>query len=102
MIKIKDLIEKMDGELDASQDYAETALRYKTEDKELADLYVLLAGEELEHYNKLHTQVVRIIDKYRIEKGEPPAEMKAIWDWEHKKEVERVAEIKVIIDMIKR
>jgi hypothetical protein len=42
----------------------------------------------------LHGEVVRIIEQYRREHGEPPAAMMAVYDYVHKKHIERMADAK--------
>lgn len=53
------------------------------------------------HITRLHDEVVRIIETYRAEKGEPPADMLAIYNYLHKKHIEKVAEIKRYQEMYK-
>lgn len=102
MIKIKELIENIEEEIHGAKEYAEYANKYKDDDKELAEMYYSLATVELDHVDKLHKAVVRLIEKYRATKGEPPTEMKAIWVWEHEKQIEEVAEIKILLEMSRK
>lgn len=95
---ISDMIE---DEIDGALEYAEKAVELKTEHKKLADTLFELSGEEVSHISRLHGEVVRLIEKYRAEKGEPPASMLAIYDYLHKKHIDKVAEIKRYQDMYK-
>ena len=80
----------MGYELEAAEHYAKHALRNKDEDKELGDVYA--ARQELEHCELFHAQAVRLIREH----GEAPNEaMRAVWEYEHDKIVEREAMIRM-------
>ena len=98
MKKIKHLVEQIQEELHDAEKYAECAMKHKDDDRELASAYHRLAGQELEHSHILHDQVVRIIREHG---GEPPAVMKAIWDWEHEKMIEQEKEVKTLLEMFR-
>lgn len=92
MKKIQRLIKDMCYELDAAEHYAKHALRNKDEDKELGDVYERVARQELDHCEMFHAQAVRLIREH----GEAPNEaMRAVWEYEHDKIMERDAEIRV-------
>lgn len=99
---IKTIVTQIQMEIDAAEDYAESAVEMKDKDTTLKEMYIKLANAELEHVDILHNAVVRIIDKHRMEKGEPPKEMMAIWEWEHEKQIEEVIEIKMMIEHAKK
>ena len=42
----------------------------------------------------LHEQVVRIIDQYRKEHGEPPAPMMVVYDYLHRQAIDNMAEVR--------
>lgn len=94
--KISDCI---DEEISDSEKYARKALKYKDEFPETAKLFYTLSLEEMEHSNKLHDAVVYLIDKYRKTEGEPPKEMLAVYEYLHKKEIDRVSDVKMLQSM---
>lgn len=98
---IRELSDMIEDEIDGALDYARKAVELKEEHKKLADTLYELSTEEVSHISRLHDEVVRIIDKYRAEKGEPPADMMVIYDYLHKKHIAKVAEIKRYQDMYK-
>lgn len=99
---IKDLVEDIEEETEGAEHYAKLATQYKTEDRELADVYAKLAAIELDLVDALHEQVVRIIKAWKVSSGkETPASMQAVWDWEHGKIVDTVARIKTMLSMYK-
>lgn len=102
MKKIKCLVEDISEELESAERYAKFATEHKDDDRELADVYAKLANVELDHVNALHGQAVRIIKTWEAKSGEqPPAAMKAIFDWEHEKAVDTQARIKSMLDIYK-
>lgn len=65
----------------------------------VADLFYSLSLEEMQHMNKLHKMVVDVIQDYRSNNGELPANMMAIYDYLHKKQIEKAAGVKNIQTM---
>ena len=98
---IRELEDNIEDELCDAKKYASLALDYKDEDKSLADLYYELANEEMGHMSRLHSKVVNVIEAYRKEKGEPPAAMMAVYEYVHKKDIEKSKDVKMLIAMYK-
>lgn len=98
---IKELIEEMDDELEGANHYIDMALQYKDSDKILADMYYQMSLQEFKHHDDLHNQIVRMIGDYRTKNGEPPKEMQAIYDWEHKKAIEKAKKVKAAQSLYK-
>ena len=48
---------------------------------------------------KLHTEVAKLIEKYRQEKGEPPESIKTVYDYLHRKQIDKAAEVKTLQGM---
>jgi hypothetical protein len=46
--------------------------------------------------------VVKIIDEYRKENGEPPATMGALWDFSHKIIMEEADDVKILQEHYKK
>ena len=86
-------------EIEGAECYAKAAVKYKAERPELANLMYALSGEELGHMQRLHKAVVEVIEKYRKEHGEPPANMMAVYEYLHDKQIEEAAEVKRLQDM---
>ena len=97
---IKELVENIDDELDDAEKYIKLACDHKEDNKTLAELYFLLSNEELKHMNLLHDQVVKIISEYK--KTNPvPETMQMLYDYLHKRQIERVTKIKVLQESYK-
>ena len=95
---ISKIIGYIDDEIDDAEKYAKCALEYKSEHPKLASKLHDLSEEEMDHMKQLHSEVVRLIDDYRNKNGEPPAEMLAIYNYEHKKQINRAAFVKQLIE----
>ena len=99
-MKIIECLSKyIDEEIADAEKYAKKAIEVRETDKTLADNLFELSAEEMRHSQILHAQVTRIIADYRKEKGEPPAAMLAVYDYLHKKHIDKAAQIKVMQKM---
>ena len=96
---IKKLSDMIEDELEGAEHYIKCALEYKDEYPELAKTFAMLSEEEMGHMAKLHKAVVVLIENYREEKGEPPADMMAVYEYLHKKHIDKAAQIKVMQKM---
>lgn len=93
-MKIIELLsDHIDEELEDACTYAKLALEYKESDPELAQLFYKLSGEEMNHTDALHKRAVVFIEKYKQANGEAPAGMKAVYDFVHKKQIEKAEKI---------
>ena len=99
---IKILSEKMTDEINDAEEYEKLALQYKDEHPDMARNLDMISHQEMEHMNILHNSAVAIISKYRKEKGEPPAPMQAVYDYLHKKNIERAGEVTALQNMFRQ
>ena len=91
--KISNMIE---DEIDGAECYAKMALTYKADKPELARVMYSLSTQELTHMEDLHGVVVSLIDEYRREHGEPPADMRAIYDYLHERHINDAANVRAL------
>ena len=96
--KVSDMIQE---EIADAEKYIRCALMHKEDFPTLADTFYKLSGEEITHMNMLHDQVTEIIANYRREHGEPPASMMAVYEYLHRKQIDKVAEVKTLWGMYK-
>ena len=93
---IQILSERIEEELDDSFEYIEMAIRYKEEFPQVAKTFYELSIEEMRHMDMLHIEVSALIKKHREEHGEPPAAMLAVYEFLHKRDIEKAAKIKLL------
>ena len=98
---IKILSEKIEEEINDAKAYEELAIKLKEEYPELSWTLNNLSGQEMEHMNILHNEVTELIRKYRETNGEPPADMLAVYDYLHKRQIEKAIEVKSMQAMYK-
>ena len=94
---IAKLVEMMQDEIEGAENYALCAIKYKSEYPKLAQRLNELAGVELQHLKILHGEVERLIEDYRSKDGEPPADMLAVYNFEHEKMIKEAAKVKTYI-----
>ncbi len=98
---IKELSDNIKDEIEDAHKYASRALELKESNKEVADLYAALAQEELGHMEKLHAQVVKCIEAYRKDKGDPPANMQVRYEILHEIHTADARKVKLMIQLYK-
>ena len=96
---IQMLCEMVDDEIADARKYAKCALEYKDTHPNLSKVFFDLSSAETQHMTILHTEVAKLIEKYRQEKGEPPEGMKAVYDYLHQKQIDKAAEVKTLQGM---
>lgn len=96
---IEDTALHIEDEIEDAKRYAEEALALKDTNKAAADLRFKLANEELQHMAMLHAEIVKMIEKYKAENGEPPADMMYRYDYIHKMHIHKAAKVKGLLAM---
>ena len=94
MTIIKTLHGKIDEEIHDACDYAKLALEHKDAHRALADVFYTLSLDEVRHSMMLHNEVVKLIEEYRKEHGDPPEGMQAVYDYLHQQSIEKSEKVK--------
>lgn len=98
---IQILSERIDEELNDANYYVVTATEYKDTYPTLAKHMFNLSLQEMEHAKILHDCVVNLIAEHREKHGEPPASMMAVYEYLHKKQIEKTADIRMLQSLYK-
>lgn len=89
---IKELEELIEDEIGDVKKYAQMAAELKAEHLGLAQVLYTISTQEEAHQAAIHTEVVKLIEEHRRSHGEPPAAMMAVYDYIHKRHIEKMAE----------
>lgn len=96
---IKCLTTLIEDELSDAKKYAELALTYAADQPETAKLFRELSDEEMRHMERLHKAAEKVIDEHRRTKSDPPAEMLAVYNFLHDRQIALAKEVKVLQGM---
>lgn len=94
MKMIQLLMERIDEELQDAHEYVKLALEYESEEPEAAALFARLSDEEMTHAKLLHELAVSCIDRLRKRGGVVPESMAAVYEYLHKKQIEKAETVK--------
>jgi hypothetical protein len=94
---IVQLVEMIDDELCGAKKYIKMARREMNDHPHLANRFAELAEAEMDHVKALHEEATRIIEEYRKQVGDPPADMLAIYNFMHDKQIDKASKIHQMI-----
>ena len=97
-----ELMEHVLEEMSDAYNYAKMDMEYKDFDAETAELLYKLSGEEVNHANALHKNVVRMIDAYHRSGDKFPEDDMAVYEYLHKRAIEKAGEVGALQGMYRR
>ncbi len=89
---IEDMSNMIEDEIDGMKCYARFAIQIKDDYPEIAERMYKRSLEEKAHADGLHKDVVKIIERYTEEHGDPPADMMAVYNYLHKQHIDKYSE----------
>ena len=98
---IEKIVDRIDEEIHDCKEYAKLAAEVKDMHPALSHVLFTISTQEDVHHAMLHEQVVKLIDQYRREHGDPPAAMMAVYEHHHRKSMEKLAEARRYQDIYK-
>ena len=98
---IKCLSKKIEEEISDADEYIDLAMKHKNDYPDTADVFYELSVAEMEHMDKLHNEVVQLIEEYRKENGEPPKEMQTLYEYLHERHIGDATMVRVKQGMYK-
>lgn len=98
---INDLADQICEEIADAEKYAKWALAVKDDMPTVAQTLYTISGQELTHASMLHDLAARAIADYRAKHGEPPADMLALYDYLHGKQIDKTERVKRYQEMYK-
>ena len=99
MTRIKELVDRIDDELNDAKDYAEEYLTFKAKGNTTwATKYKEMATDELKHAGYIHDRAVEEIEELR-KVYTPPEDMLQKWTSAHKTYIEKAAWVKQMLTM---
>ena len=99
---IKLLEEKIEDEIHDIKEYAKMAIEVKEKHPSLAQTLYTISTQETNHQAMLHAEVVKLIEEHRRNHGEPPATMKAVYDYLHQKSIDDLADARMYQEIYKK
>ena len=96
---IRKLSDHIEEEIRDARCYAKWALELKESNRSLADTMFSLSQDEMRHMQMLHDEVTKIVEEYRRNKGEPPEEMQAVYDYLHQKHIDEAKDVRILQGM---
>jgi rubrerythrin len=98
---IEKLTDRIDEEIEDVKYYAKLATEVKAEYPTLAQVLFNISTQEDGHQAAIHNEVVKIIEEHRRNHCEPPAPMMAVYDYLHKKSIDKLAKARMYQDVYK-
>lgn len=99
---IRDLQELIEDEIHDVKKYAKLATELKDEYPALAQTLFNISVQEDGHQAAIHNEVVKLIEEHRRTHGDPPATMMAVYEYLHKKSIDKLAEARLCQEMYKK
>lgn len=101
MLKIMTAVDYMQKELKHAYKFLDYAIEAKHSCPDMFETYMKIAENEAANAESIHTIVIRMVDKAKLEEHVPQG-MMDVWAWKHKEYVEEYSQFKAKLDALKR
>lgn len=101
MMKIMTAVEYMQKELKHAYMFLDCAIEAKEKNPEIVETYMKIAECEAANAEAIHTIVIRMVDKAKLEANVPQG-MMDVWAWKHKEYIDEYAQFKAKLEALKR
>lgn len=101
MLKIMTAVDYMQKELKHADKFLDYAVEAKDKCPEMFETYMKIAENEAANAESIHTIIIRMVDKAKLEANVPQG-MMDVWAWKHKEYVEEYAQFKAKLEAMKR
>ena len=101
MVLIQKLEEAIEDEIHDVKHYAKWATELKKDYPSLAQVLFTISAQADGHQARLHSEVVKSIESHRKTSGAPPAAMMAVYNYLHKRSIDKLAEARRYQEMYK-
>lgn len=98
---ISKLSEMIEDEIDGAEEYIMSAYETRESYPSVSKLLYTLANEELGHVERIHNAVVGEINAYKSEHGDPPESMQTLYNYLHKRHIDKTAKVKAMVGSYK-
>lgn len=99
--RIMQLCDYIDDELHGAKKYLKLAMKMKTQDKANADIFYKMGEAELSHAEALTNMATKEVHDAKEAGDDMKTVMDCVYNWENGKHVEKMAEIRKIMEMYK-
>lgn len=95
---IAHLSDMIENEIEQADSYVNSALDVQAEYPDVTNDCISLAQGNLDRVGILHNRVAKLIEIERKTNGEPPESMLKVYEYLHKKHINKVAAIRRVIN----
>lgn len=99
---LTNMIEKANDTLEEIEWYGEKAMLCRDEYRQVADVYNKIAEMHINIYDMIHKQMVDLIEQKKRDGVQVPAEMSAIWNYEHERLIKDFKKAKILVEEYKK
>ena len=98
--RFEKMLDQLEEELEGAEEYTKCASATKEDMPTESDMYLRMAGQEMEHANHLHNAIDRLITTPNRE--EVSREIRAVWNWQNERFMRWADKIRTHMEMVRK